>query len=315
MSDTSEKSKIDADLKPLIDGPGVYLILNKENGKFYIGSSATASARVRVHLKGSGSVVVGHALKKHGEESFCAFLLESCPREDLPSREGFWIQKLKPNYNLTTLTDTGGRINHPASIAKTQAARAGYRHSPETRRKIGEANKGRLRTPEQQARMSKALKESPRVQAHVAKLIEQNAKRIKTPEEKARWAAKVRGRKWTPEQKAAASLRHAGKKMSEEARSKMRLAKLGVKQSPEHIANRAHKMKGNKNGLGVKKKSETIEKFRKSMIESWARRKQIDPSCGKVSDETRKKISEAAAKKRASRQAKEGPCQCPPTAI
>lgn len=70
---------------------GIYMIINKQNGKKYIGQSVRVYERWREHCTEpcQGSAIDA-AIKKYGEESFEAWLLEECLPSELNSKEKFY---------------------------------------------------------------------------------------------------------------------------------------------------------------------------------------------------------------------------------
>ena len=131
---------------------GIYRIYHKDTGKTYVGQSRNIKKRANGHFYAQTGRLsyVERAIQKHGREAFGLEILELCSEDILSDRECHWIASLDcmaPNgYNLAP----GG---------------SGSRHTPETIRKISEANK-----------------------------------RIKgSPEHRSMMSAKMKGRKWTPE--------------------------------------------------------------------------------------------------------------------
>lgn len=91
---------------------GIYRIINKLNGKFYIGSSSSLTNRLNRHYysskyqeKSSIKLLVS-AFKKYGIENFSFEILEYCESSalaDLLKREQYYLDLLKPAYNILTI--------------------------------------------------------------------------------------------------------------------------------------------------------------------------------------------------------------------
>ena len=82
---------------------GVYKILNRKNGKFYIGSSVDIEKRFNSHRK---KLIAGthnnkhlqNAWNKYGEDSFEFFVLEEVPNiNELRNRETYYLQSTEPS--------------------------------------------------------------------------------------------------------------------------------------------------------------------------------------------------------------------------
>lgn len=113
---------------PEENNTGIYEIRNITNGRIYIGSAVNISKRWREHLRQletnrHHSKFMGRCWNKHGKDAFVFRVLENCCKEDLISKEQYYIDKLKPEYNT-------------AQIAGSQL---GYKHSKETRKKMSES--------------------------------------------------------------------------------------------------------------------------------------------------------------------------------
>lgn len=93
---------------------GIYIIINKKNDHSYIGQSVNIYARWADHRtlsKRNKGYVLGCALTKYGHESFDFLVLEECFAQDLDERERFYIQLLKPTYNMNNGGEgNGGRF-------------------------------------------------------------------------------------------------------------------------------------------------------------------------------------------------------------
>ena len=86
---------------------GIYCIHNTVNDKRYIGSSKNLLHRLythRAYLRKNRHVnsKLQNSWNKHGEEAFRCYVLEFCEPKILLEREQFYIDELKPWYNITT---------------------------------------------------------------------------------------------------------------------------------------------------------------------------------------------------------------------
>jgi group I intron endonuclease len=163
----------------------VYLILNKENLKAYIGKTVDFKRRKREHLNElrKGVHTNSHlqsAFNKYSEECFEFTILEECNKELLNEKEVYWINFFggfnSPNtYNLCeggiggifsaeVLKKLNGRHHTEASKKKMSDARKGIKLdlSEEQRRAIGERNKkyltGRKHTEKSKEKMSVSVR-------------------------------------------------------------------------------------------------------------------------------------------------------------
>lgn len=84
---------------------GIYKITNIVNNKFYIGSSINIYQRLKHHysdLKNNkhGNKYFLRSYIKYGKNNFIVEILEEVPKELLLIREQYYIDTLKPKYNL-----------------------------------------------------------------------------------------------------------------------------------------------------------------------------------------------------------------------
>lgn len=129
---------------------GIYSITNIINKKCYIGSAVSIKQRFTQHrrLLNQSKHFNNHlqaSWNKHGEQSFKFEVLEKCFKEDLLSREQYWIDSLKvtdpkKGYNKRLLASTN----------------IGIKASEETRKKLSLAHIGHKRSPEAQAKITAA---------------------------------------------------------------------------------------------------------------------------------------------------------------
>ena len=135
----------------------IYKIVNKFNGKIYVGQTRrTLEERISEHKRKSRRVsYIDRAIKKHGIESFEISIIEECSTiEELNEREKFWIKELNckiPNgYNMT---DGGlGRIVTDEERENKSIAQKGHKVSEATRKKISAAKKGKTHTVSDETR-------------------------------------------------------------------------------------------------------------------------------------------------------------------
>lgn len=129
---------------------GIYAIVNKITDKRYIGSAVNVNKRWSYHKKDlckkqHHSILLQRAWDKYGEESFDFILIENVEKENLISREQFYINE-RSEYN----------------ICRIAGSCLGFKHSVETRRKMRSSamgNKnclGRKLSEETRLKMSEA---------------------------------------------------------------------------------------------------------------------------------------------------------------
>lgn len=159
---------------------GIYKILNKANGKFYIGSALNFYVRWSLHksnLKGNKhkNKYLQSAWNKYGEQVFEFIILEET--ENLKEREQHYIDALRPfdravGYNLRRVADTNlglrwstetrtkqslshqGKKLSEETKRRMSIARMGHVISQETRDKIRLSNTGKIRSDEIKIKMS-----------------------------------------------------------------------------------------------------------------------------------------------------------------
>lgn len=215
--------------------PGIYRIRNIVNDHCYVGSSANLQRRVLGHLSELRRGVhhaqpLQRAWNKYGADSFAFELIELCAEVDLYVREQYWLDTLKPAYNVKPVATPGwlGQKHSPETIEKMRAAqrtpearerqkrmaagRVGLKHSQESKAKMSAALKGR--------RLSEAAKE------HLRKV-----------------AAEMQYRH-SPEVRERISAANMGRKNSPDAIERMRLALTGRKRNPILIERTASKLRG-----------------------------------------------------------------------
>src|SRR6266849_4907080 len=124
---------------------GIYRINNLITGKSYIGSSVNIAGRFSnyyslVYLENrvkKGSSIIYSSLLKHGYSNFSIDILEYCEPLSLLEKEQYYIDLLKPEYN----------------ILKIAGSRFGSKQSEETKKLISNILKNRVFTKESKVKM------------------------------------------------------------------------------------------------------------------------------------------------------------------
>ena len=190
---------------------GIYGLLCKTTGKWYVGQSINIETRWDKHYKRlncKGQPKIYHALKKYGYDDFDKVILEECvPEKDiLDKKEDYWIiqkNSINNGYNIR-----GGGFGH------------GW-HSEETKQKIREARakqsigSGHV-SEEARMRLSAERKGKSLSEDHRRKLSISHIGITQTEESKLKISTTMKGkpgRKWTEEQKLKKSLSMIGKKL------------------------------------------------------------------------------------------------------
>jgi hypothetical protein len=211
---------------------GIYCIKNKENGLMYIGQSTNIEKRIKRHkmqLKHEyyGNIYMQRTYDKYGEDIFEFSILETCPKNQLDKLEKKYIKELNtlaPNgYNFKT----GGcdRIQY----------------SEETRRKIGDGNRGKSMSDEAKAKISKNH-------------ARWNLGVPMSDESKRKLSESLKGHiPW-----------NKGKETSPETKEKQRKAKLGIKKTPQQKEKMTRASQGKKRGstgfIGIYKIKANVKK-------------------------------------------------------
>jgi len=153
----TQKSEI---LRENRDKSGIYLWKNLISGKRYIGSSIQLRTRFSQYfnvnyLERNSGMRICRALLKYGYSNFSLQILEYCDPAKCIERETYYIEKLKPEYNISQT---------PSS------PRLGLKHRPESISKMRENFKGRLKT--EQHKLSLSLADPNSVSIVVTDLVE-----------------------------------------------------------------------------------------------------------------------------------------------
>lgn len=97
---------------------GVYQILNKTNNKKYIGSTTVSfNKRWKDHNKllvinKHYNTALQNAYNKYGKDNFEYSIMQFCPKELCIDKEQWFIDKLKPEYNICKKAGNTFGYNH-----------------------------------------------------------------------------------------------------------------------------------------------------------------------------------------------------------
>ena len=107
-------------LKGNIGKSGIYRWVNKINNKTYIGSATDLSTRFYVFYNVKrlmdSKMPIYRAILKYGYSNFILEILEYCDKNETLIREQYYIDNLKPEYNIYSKANSS----------------AGYKHSQDT---------------------------------------------------------------------------------------------------------------------------------------------------------------------------------------
>lgn len=139
---------------------GIYGLLCKPTGKWYVGQSKNIWNRIRsAYELGNckGQAKIHSAIKKYGFDEFDVYVLEESSPVDwiLDYREMLWIAKLDSVQNGYNLLSGGRSGKHSEeSKRKISLARMGMKFSDETRRKLSIAKIGKVRKYKKRIRVA-----------------------------------------------------------------------------------------------------------------------------------------------------------------
>ena len=146
---------------------GIYGFICKTTGKLYVGSSINLSIRFSQHIKGFRSnIKLQKAMEKYQLQDFIFIVFEYCDPKDLLSREQYYFNCLKPQYNVNPTAGSWLGAKHSAeTIANMSLAKIGVNnhfygktHTIDSKSLISKGLTGRNLSVETKARISKALK-------------------------------------------------------------------------------------------------------------------------------------------------------------
>ena len=140
------------------------------NQNSYVGSSMNLARRLKEYFNiyylerelKKGNRAISSALLKHGYANFSLEILEYCDPDKIIIREQYYLDLLKPEYN----------------ILQTAGSLRGYKHSEEVKAKI----RAYTLTSEQKAKLSEHLEKLNSSEDHIERLRQNRAKQVKKVE-------------------------------------------------------------------------------------------------------------------------------------
>ena len=243
IPDISRKSKEDKD-------GVIYTLFNIVNQKVYVGQTNKFRERMRDHLAGrGGALYLQNAINAHGRENFVSVILLA----GIEKQEELDLTEIAVIKSLDCLAPGGYNLH---------VGGKGGPHSDETRKKIGDGNRGK--------KLSKATR---------AKISDSNRGKMHTDEARAKMSTSLKGKKRSEATRAAMSARRKGVKMgplSEKQRaaiSALSARRKGMKTGPLSEKHRAAIGAGKR---GKTHTSETRKKISDSLKASDAVKAVLD---------------------------------------
>lgn len=158
---------------------GIYKIENSINGNCYVGSSIDLIRRMKQHAfslsKGNhANSHLQNSYNKYGREHFTFIIIEELEtpnKEQLLDREQFWIDNLKPEYNILLVAGSSLGFNHSEEVKqKISNSTKGIKKSKEHALHIKEGQKGKILTEEHKEKLSKSAKNRKSI-SHSSQII------------------------------------------------------------------------------------------------------------------------------------------------
>lgn len=183
---------------------GIYQIINKENGKIYIGSTLNFKIRFRMHKNdlrkgGHDNRHLQNAWSKYGEQSFEFCIVENmegCPVKIIREKEqailNSYIDKHEWGilYNIAKIVICESCVNSPETIQKRVASVKKFYEDPKNREKISINSKKLWQNPEYREKMRKIVNS----EEVVAKQRESTTRRWQDPDYRSKLVAAHTGK-------------------------------------------------------------------------------------------------------------------------
>ena len=253
---------------------GVYVIVNIDNQKRYIGSSLDVRQRLEYHKNSLRRGTNRHkhlqsAFNKYGEAKFTFGPLLYCDPEMTLIYEQTCLDEMRPEYNKATCAESPMRGYKMTDIQKARISifHTGRKVSEETRAKMSAARKGHKVSEATRAKLSAANK-GKSVSKETREKIGNLAKgRVASDESRAKMSKAQKGIPMSEKEREILSARMIGnkysygRKPSDETRQKLRAINNGRVMTDEQRKKLSDALKGNKHALGHKVSALALEKM------------------------------------------------------
>jgi group I intron endonuclease len=231
--------------------PGLYILINRINGKRYVGISKNVRRRIVEHAKGRGCApVLYRAIRKHGAASFDAIVVLYALHDtgDLPSLEARFIGSMNSTsagYNVQAASGSVGpygpqfsaslrvAFSSPEAKARLSAAQKRSKGTPEARAAQSAESKRRDRDPAYLARRTQALRDFNKPPERRAQLSAMVAKLRSDPELEQRRIQRMRETMSTPDFKAKRSASSKRTQARADVRQAQRISFAATAVTPE----------------------------------------------------------------------------------
>lgn len=204
------------------------------NGKQYVGLTTCSPARRFGRHKAAAANPENksrlyQAWRKHGAPSLQ--VLVELPNNDLATAEREYIAAMNTRIPHGYNQSEGGEGAFGVAVSeetrrKISEAQKGKVMSEASRQRMADAKRGRKQSETHRAAISAALKGKPKAPEAMAKTHAANVGRVHSAETRAKISANRKGIPRSPEASAQAAEKHRGRKNSPETIEKMRLAAL-----------------------------------------------------------------------------------------
>lgn len=129
---------------------GIYALINKVNGKAYVGSSINLRNRISDYLEPQylvtkNSLVIVRAILKYGQDNFQLVIQEftEASKKEIQAAEQHYLDSGLFEYNTSKIAgNTLGVTHSKETREKLSAIRKGFKHSEETRKRMSEDRRG-----------------------------------------------------------------------------------------------------------------------------------------------------------------------------